>query len=173
MVSNLGRLSELEGDLERAHELSGLGISILREVGDVGSLALRLSSYAEESLRMGKVCEARERLIECLGVLQDLGEPHPGTYALERTAALLETLGEPRAAARLCGAADALRRRIGSPRSPKEKAELDALLLRLQREAGGTEFGEGWTEGTGLSFEGAVVEALRRLDAVETRMERA
>ncbi|HET9251745.1 MAG TPA: protein kinase [Candidatus Eisenbacteria bacterium] len=164
MVSNLGRLSELEGDLDRAHELSGLGISILREVGDIGSLALRLSSYAEESLRMGRVLEAKERLLECLAVVQELGEPHPGTYALERTAALLETSGDPRAAARLCGAADALRQRIGSPRSPKEKKELDELLLRLQRATGGTAFGEAWAEGRGLSFEGAIGEALRALE---------
>ena len=165
MVSNLGRLCELEGDLERAHELSGQGISIFREVGDVGSLALRLSSYAEESLRMGRVNEARERLVECLGVVQDLGEPHPGAYALERTAAVLESIGEPRAAARLCAAADVLRQRIGSPRSPKEKAELDALLLKVQKTMGGAPFGEAWGEGRALSFEGAVADALRTLEA--------
>lgn len=97
--------------------------------------------------------------------VQELGEPHPGTYALERTAALLESLGEPRAATRLCGAADMLRRRIGSPRSPKEKADLDALLLRLQHATGGVTFGEAWAEGRALSFEGAVAEALRDLEA--------
>jgi len=166
MLSNLGRLAIFESDRERGRELSRQGIDIFREVGDVGSLALRLSSLAELSLSLGRTEEARALLLEGIEVVRELGEPHPAAYALERSAALLAALGDPVRAARFCGAADALRTQIASPRSPKEKEDLDHLLIGVQRSAGGKTFGEAWSAGLAIPYEQALDEALQALSAL-------
>ena len=163
MRSNVGRLEELRGDLAAALPLLEEGIEIMRRVGDVGSLALRLSSLAELRLRQGEDERARGLLLECLGLIPDLGESYAAAYALERSAVLLAREGAAAEAVRLCGAADQLRRRIASPPSPVERKDLDAFFVTLQRQTGGTAFGDAWNQGRAFSYRRAVDEALAAL----------
>jgi non-specific serine/threonine protein kinase len=163
MRSNVGRLEELRGDLVAALPLLEEGIEIMRRVGDVGSLALRLSSLAELRLRQGENERARGLLLECLGLIPDLGESYSAAYALERSAVLLARDGAAAEAVRLCGAADQVRRRIASPPSPIERKDLDAFFVSLQRQTGGTAFGEAWNQGRAFTYRGAVETAIAAL----------
>ena len=107
---------------------------------------------------------AKERLLECLTLVQELREKRAGEFALERSAALLHAGGRSREGAVICSAAEAMSERMGSPLTPRERRERDELMAGL-REALGERFAAAWDEGRTIDFESAVERASNALRA--------
>jgi tetratricopeptide (TPR) repeat protein len=114
-------------------------LTLLRETGDWTTEALCLTGLAWALIRGGEIAGARLRLRECFAVLERIDTPRERFSALESLGELAMAMGRSAAAARLIGAASAVRDQIGTLRMPSEQAEIERLVVRIERDLGTAE----------------------------------
>ena len=148
------------GDHGRAKFESAL--AKVREVGDQSNEALCLSGLATCLIRLGELEAARERLRECLRLLERLDAPREGVYALDAVAELMAASDRTPEAARLLGVANAARLLLGSPHTPNERIEAQKLARRIT-EALGPVADTAMADGRRLTLEEGLAESARFL----------
>jgi hypothetical protein len=79
---------------------------------------------------------------------------------MEGLAATLAAVGQAALAVRLCAAAAAQRALAHTPLPPTEREAVELVLATARTELGDSAFAAAWAEGSALSLEAAVAEAL-------------
>jgi non-specific serine/threonine protein kinase len=158
---HLGVVTWGQGDRERAVALLQEGLAVQRAGGDdpygmadvlayLGIIACEQGDYAR-SLTFQR--ESLALHLE-LGALEDIAVNLAGLGLLAGMS------GQPWAAARLFAAAHAMREHIGNPFKLPEHAVFDRATDAARADLGGLAFVAAWKEGSALSLEQAVEEAL-------------
>jgi predicted ATPase/DNA-binding SARP family transcriptional activator len=126
LYNQLGQVARARGELERARQLHGEALAIVRQV--LGwSVPYTLASLACAEARLGDLDEAEAHLREAAGLV--LAHPQPPTAALVLAGAALAAIGRgrPERAARLLAAAAATRERAGVTPIGAEAHEADLV----------------------------------------------
>lgn len=168
----LGLVALAQGDCRSAVARFNEALAMHRELDNPSSMAPCLVNLVPLTLEAGDAVTARAQLVECLRIVSKTGSRYVGAWALEAaglcaaqaaggTSDPSQAQEKLQQAARLYGAGNALRKAI---ESPLRRKDLDVQLERLSslRSALGDDaFNAAWTEGQLLTFEEAIVQALR------------
>ena len=143
----------------RVDDLAGESLAIAREAGDAEAVAVSLMNRAHAAFGARRLRDALDAGADSLRAWVAIGDEASASWSIDLVAAVIAD-GEPELAARLIAAADAARRRTGIGLDPFElevhrHAERHSRA-RLTPDA----FARAREEGTGLSFEDAVTQAL-------------
>jgi non-specific serine/threonine protein kinase len=158
--NQVGELSRLVGDLERAGEAYRASVAVCRQTGNRRREAISLLNLGYVHQHQGGFGQAEACSLQGLALLRDLKLEYHSAIALSMLAGPVAAQGRASRAARLLGASDAIFERMSISLQPADQVEIDEYAA-LAREALGDEAYEAaWSEGRAMSFEGAITYAL-------------
>jgi non-specific serine/threonine protein kinase len=160
-LHQLGSVSGSEGDYGTASALHGESLAIQRELGNPVGIARSLNRLGRVAHALGNASSARDLYEEGLRIHGELGDRRGVAESLEGLAAVILSESEVQISARLLGAAHALRETIGSPLPPNEQETYDQRVAQACAVVGRDTFAAAWEAGQSLSWEQAVVTALK------------
>jgi tetratricopeptide (TPR) repeat protein len=161
---NLADLALVEGRFEDAATLSAETLAAWQELGDTEGIASALTNSGFAALARGFLPEARKVLMEGMSVASRLGSIEIISGCMGGLAAVAAECGEAHTAARLLGAAAQLRQSIGVVAETFEARLEQAALSSLRQELGSKRLEHALREGTRLTQDEAIAEALHILD---------
>src|SRR5262249_36396362 len=113
---NLGTIESMLGAGDHGRARFESALTMFREVGDGSTEALCLSALVAALVRLGDLDAARQRMRECLRLLERLETARESAYTLDAVVELLLAVHQPLEAARIVGAAEVARKTVGLPR---------------------------------------------------------
>ena len=162
VLAGSGELAVRQGLYARATALLEESLSLRRRNGEPWGIAISLGTLGWVDLLQHNFTRMRERLAESLDIRRDSGDLGGIAWCLEKLAEAACLEGWPQRAARLFGAAAALRARLNAAMDgadlPHYERQLAAVRGRLAPDA----FAAAWAEGSGLTVEQAIGEALSK-----------
>ena len=163
-LSALGYLALDQGDHAGARAYFEERIGRWRELGDQQGLALATASLGELALAQHERAEARRLFTEALLLWRANSEEPLERGSLSLILACFAWLaaeeGEPERAIRLAAAATSFQRAFGYRRVPSLRMRMQRLLAMGRSAASGAAATTAWADGSGISLEQAVAEAL-------------
>jgi non-specific serine/threonine protein kinase len=154
-----------QGDLGRAAQLTEESVSLLRELGDRGGVALNLYNLGWMALLENDLGRAADHYRESLSLSWNTGLNRIVQGHLEGLACVAGARGEAERAALLWGAAQILYEAKGIPRDPDFFAEADARISAVRLGMGEEAWEEAWRKGREMNLDEAVSYALEKEDA--------
>jgi tetratricopeptide (TPR) repeat protein len=161
-LNNLGTVASDRGDYDEARLRHEESLSLRRELQDVRGVAQSLQNLGEVALRRGDAHQAGALYRQSLIQFRELGE-RVSQYAIrniEALARVAEASGSPTRAARLFGAAEHFRQTIRAPLQLTDRAAYERCVSVLRAKLGQEHFARAWAEGTVLSIDATLDEAL-------------
>ncbi len=134
-------------------------LTLLRERGDRGNIALALLNLAIVSLGRGSSAGVPERVLEAIAVVEETGSKSSWPSLLDVCAELAAHRGELQRAARLAGASETQREQMGLRRDPVDEALLARLLAAARQGLGDAAYTLAEGAGRTLGFQEAIGEA--------------
>jgi DNA-binding CsgD family transcriptional regulator len=160
-MTNLGRIAERFGDLDRAIDLHGRSLDASRAMGDRRGISTALANLGVAWLRRGDPEQADTAIRESLEIRNDLGDLEGVSTSLEKMAEVAVARNLPERAMRLWASAAALRDNIGAPLAPSERTSYDVVITAARSAFGANRIAAIWAEGREQPVENAVAYALR------------
>jgi predicted ATPase/DNA-binding CsgD family transcriptional regulator len=161
-ISNLGAVAQRRGDLALAAEYAEDALARYRALGHIGGGIIRnlyLSGNVAQDRGAPKMALGRYQ--EGLLLATANGNQRWIAATIEGVAGIAVLNHLPREAVRLFGAAGALRERSGfQSRNPGERATFEPSIAAARVALGEQEFAIAWNEGTTLSRDEAIADAL-------------
>jgi tetratricopeptide (TPR) repeat protein len=136
----LGLTAFYAGDLPTARQLNEESLALWEELGDIQAVVWARTRLGEVLLRQGEHERAFRELMDALTSARDLDFWWGFSWAFDGLAQLAAVTGAHRLAASLAAEAEAVRDDVGLRLPPTEKAEVDRLRHRLEREVGAEAF---------------------------------
>jgi tetratricopeptide (TPR) repeat protein len=162
-LNNLGLLAGLQGDFARASTLLEESVALERQRGDRRDTALSLVNLGAVEYAQGNLTPAQMHWRESLILYEELGATLRDEVAfasVEGLAQIAAARGQSHRAARLLAASEALREALGVPRPPHAQPAYDSAVASVREALGEGAFTAAQAEGTGLSLEQIIGEAL-------------
>jgi len=162
MLSNLGHPALLQGDFERARELSEEALAFAQKLGTSG-VEFALTAYINLGLALlglGEHERAATLFGEALMMSQNMGRKPQAIESLEGMASLAGILGEDTRATHLWGAAEAARGVSGIALSEGERALHEPHLNSARSRLGEKGWEQAMGEGRAMSLDRAIEYAL-------------
>jgi predicted ATPase/DNA-binding CsgD family transcriptional regulator len=161
----LGMTLQLSGDRGRADTCVREALNLNRVNGSITGSLYSLGSMSFGAIAAGDMVDLRAHTAEVVGLLRKLGGNHEDPGWLWWTGvALASGEGRYRSALRLAGAADAIARRDGLHLHEQLRRQVQPWLDRAQADVGSATAEQLAQEGSRLSFDELVDEALRESD---------
>lgn len=159
MLSDVGDLLAIIGDVERGGAMIDEGLALHRELGNKQGLGNKLSDLGIVRHDAGDEVAAMQHYLEGLRLLWEGGDTWYLAIPIAGLAAIALNSGQATRAARLVGAATALRERSGSSLWPKERVRFEQTVARARAELGDEIFDREFAAGRALPLAEAVAEA--------------
>ena len=165
-LDSLGHVAHSAGDHAGAAQRFEEALGLYTELGDKMQVAHEHNNLADVALDCGDSQRARPHLVRAMEMISELATVGGtagagGIYScLESFARLAVLAGQHRRALRLAGAAAALRERLDRGLSPAWQARLEDELAPARFGLGPDRAERIWLEGTQLSADRAIAEAL-------------
>jgi tetratricopeptide (TPR) repeat protein len=162
-LNNLGLVAGMQGEYARAGTLLEESLALHRRRDDRRDTAISLVNLGAFEYAQGELTRAQMRWRECLTLFQELGatlRDEVTFQGVEGLAEIAAARGESRRATRLLTAAEALRAFVGVPRPPHVQAAYDGAIASAREALGPGAFTAAQAEGTALSLEQVIAEAL-------------
>jgi predicted ATPase/DNA-binding CsgD family transcriptional regulator len=161
----LGMTLQLSGDRGRADTCVQEALDLNRDNGSITGSLYSLGSMSFGAIAVGDMVSLRAHTAEAVGLLRKLGGKFEDPGWLWWTGgALASGEGRYRSALRLAGAADAIARRDGLHLHEQLRRQVQPWLDRAQADVGSARAEQLAQEGSRLSFDELVDEALRESD---------
>jgi predicted ATPase/class 3 adenylate cyclase len=160
-ICALGELARMAGDYERSADLLEKGLAELRSGRPEFFVAPFLATLALTVALRGDLPRAMALCAEGLEMARRLGHQLALALGLEVMAILRAETAQVASAARLFGAAEALRTRTGMAVWEPARLHAERASKHARAALGDEHFTKVWDEGTRMSLEGALAEALR------------
>ena len=158
-LSRLARARRTAGDADGAWRDLGDGLALARQHACTSSELACLLLVGALALDEGALGRAEAALGAALILAAGVGDRRAAAAALEWSAHLAAARGRAWASATVLGAAAALRVALAAPTPPADRAEHEALAVRLETRLGGAAFAAARSAGRTLGFAAAVAEA--------------
>jgi non-specific serine/threonine protein kinase len=158
----LGELARQQGDTARAEALLTEGLAEVRASEAAWDEAVITTLLAHLACQQQHYAVARQRYHEGLVRLRAFRNPTFIAWCVEGLAATLTAEGHAALAVRLCAAAAAQRALAHTPLPAAEREAVEQVLATARTELGDGAFAAAWAEGSALSLEATVAEALSR-----------
>ena len=159
-LNNLGCLSLLEGDHERATALCEEAAALHRRQRHKGGLEIVLDSLGWAALVRGDLDQATASHEESLALCKELGSKLAAAESLDGLACGAAARGEAERSARLFGAAEALRETVGYHHLPEERALREPYLTSARAGMDQVAWERAFAQGTAMTLDEAVGYAL-------------
>ena len=159
MLSDVGDLVAVDGDVERGNGMIAEGLAIHRELGNKQGLGNKLSDLGIVRHDEGNESAAMRHYLEGLQFLWEGGDTWYLAIPVSGLAAIALNAGQAIRAARLVGAATALRERSGTSLWPKERVRFEQTVARARAELGADVFDREVAAGRALPLAEVVAEA--------------
>ena len=160
-----GMTLQLAGDGGRAAPCVREALELNRSNGSITSSIYSLGSMCFGAIAAGDMASLRAHTVEVVDLLRKLGGKYEEPGWLWWTGvALASSEGRYRSALRLAGAADAVARRDGLQLHEQLRRQVQPWLERAQAEVGSAQADELGVQGSRLSPDGLMDEALREAD---------
>jgi tetratricopeptide (TPR) repeat protein len=156
----LGELARQRGDTARAESLLTEGLAEAREREAVWDEAIITTLLGHLAHQQQRDAVARQRYHESLLRLRAFGNPTFIAWCVEGLAATLSAVGQAALAVRLCAAAAAQRALAHTPLPAAEGEAVEQVLTAARAELGSGAFAAAWAEGSVLSLDATVADAL-------------
>ena len=150
---NISYSALIRGWYEDAVGYSEEAISVARELGDPWSEGVARCNLAEASLRLGRVDQAADHVIDAISSAVLVSDRLLQADCLEVLAGVEVERGAHRSAARILGTSEALRDVTGYQLQPAERALRHDTLARIRTGIGESELKSAWSEGAGSDVE--------------------
>jgi predicted ATPase/DNA-binding CsgD family transcriptional regulator len=161
----LGMTLQLAGDAARADPCVREALDLNRDSGSITSSLYSLGSMSFGAIAASDMVTLRAHTMEAVGLLRKLGGRHEDPGWLWWTGvALASGEGRHRSALRLAGAAEAIARRDGLHLHEQLRRQVQPWLDRARAEVGPAEANQLGAEGSRLSFDELMDEALGEAD---------
>jgi predicted ATPase/DNA-binding CsgD family transcriptional regulator len=161
----LGMTLQLAGDTGRAAPCVREALDLNRSNGSTTSSLYSLGSMCFGAIAAGDMASLRAHTVEVVGLLRNLGGKHEEPGWLWWTGvALASGEGRYRSALRLAGAADAVARRDGLQLHEQLRRQVQPWLDRARTEVGSAQADQLGVQGSRLSSNELMDEALREAD---------
>ncbi len=161
----LGMTLQIAGDTARADPCEREALELNRSTGSITGSIYSLGSMAFGAVAAGDIARLRAHVTEVIGLLRRLGGKHEDPGWLWWTGvALASGEGRYRSALRLAGAADASTRRDGLQLHEPLRRQVQPWLDRARAQVGPIEAHQLGGEGSRLSPDELMDEALREAD---------
>jgi tetratricopeptide (TPR) repeat protein len=158
--SVLADIARLEGDYERAIELSDRQVRDLRGIGFAAGIANATYCRAEVARTVGDFDGAVSRYREVIEFSRDAGDKASVASALDGLAMAMAADGRADPALRLAGAGAVLREEVRATKLPIEQAELAAAVETATKALGAEAAALAYEAGRSMTHEEAVEYAL-------------
>jgi tetratricopeptide (TPR) repeat protein len=170
----LADVAQLERDYGRAEALLNDALAQCRKVGSRRHLAWALNNLGDIVLHRGDAATAGRLFADGLALFQKFDRRNGVAQCLLGCAGVAAAQGHAARAARLCGAADALLtayRTSIAKLPPDDRMHYTLTFTAIHAQLDDTAFAAAWAEGTALTREQAITEALEeiRLDSGDSR----
>ena len=156
----LGIAAHIEADYPTARAYYERSLAMRRELGYQEGIGVLLALLGMVALREGELGQAHARLKEALAVMQAVVGPWGLAPILAGFSHLAAALGQSIRAVRLGAFATAVSESYHTPLIPFSEALLTEGLDMAKQRLGQTAHAAAWTEGTAMSLDQAVAEAL-------------
>jgi DNA-binding CsgD family transcriptional regulator len=158
---HLGIVTWGRGDRDRAATLLGEALAVHGTSGDNPyGTADALAYLGLIACEQGDVARSFPLLRQGLSLHLELGSLEDIAVNLAAFAMLAGSCGQPAQAARLFAAAHTMREKIANPFKLPESAVFDGAAAAVRASLGDAQFAANWTEGSAMSFERAIEDAL-------------
>ncbi len=156
----LGELAGRQGDTARAESLLSDGLAEARASNAAWDETVITTLLGHLAHQQQHYAVARQRYHESLLRLRAFRNPTFIAWCVEGLAATLTAVGHATQAVRLCAAAAAQRALAHTPLPASEGEAVDRMLTTARTELGTGPFAAAWAEGSALSLDATVAEAL-------------
>ena len=164
-LNALAQIHRLERDLDRAEPLYERVVTLAREAGQRENVAIGLLNIAMVAIGRGLTERARLLLLDTIAIAEEIGSKPAGQCALDVSGGLASGRGEWEHAARFYGAAEAQAKQTGLRRDPADEAFIAPWIAKTRQALGDAAFDALKLAGESLSYETAISEARRWLEA--------
>jgi non-specific serine/threonine protein kinase len=157
----LAAAARIEGDLERAKSFYRENLALNRELERPDWVTVELGNLGALAVLEGNLAEAASLLRECLEMAYKRKDMYLAPYQLVWLGRVALAEGNPIRAATLFAAARSVFDSTGLALDPDEAPEYEKGLAAIREALDEAAFGEAWAEGQRMSFDEAVMFALR------------
>ena len=158
--NQLGELSRLVGDLDRARAAYESSLAICRETGNKRREAIALLNLGYVAQGQEEFDQAEHCSLAGLALLHELKLEYHSAIALSMLAGPLASLGRAEQAARVLGASAGIFERMAVTLQPADRVEIDEYIAQTRQILGPEAFDAAWHSGRSMSTEQAVAYAL-------------
>jgi tetratricopeptide (TPR) repeat protein len=162
-----GELELTRGRYEDARRLLEESLAAEKEVDCLSGQVWNLVGLARTTRALNDRAASLRYHRDALKLASSIEMKRPILFALESGAALLEDCGLPVPAVRLLAAASTLREQLEAPRATHDQVAWEENLATDRSRIGTEAFDTAWGEGSKMSLEAAVSEALGTIVALQ------
>jgi predicted ATPase/DNA-binding CsgD family transcriptional regulator len=152
-LSNLGEVWTRLGDYTLAHDCFAEAITLFRQSGSTALEGMAVHGFAELAFVQGDLIAAAGRLLECVRLMEDLGDPRAMAEIADLLASLCSAHGNHAGAVELMAATDGIRRELGADPTPPKQARLDAIEAAARSALKEREYASAWAAGSEMDAE--------------------
>src|SRR5579859_776799 len=152
-LNNLAQAAYLDGNLSQAFDRAKESESLFRRIKDDSGLAEVLVMLGRILLAQAHVAEARQVLMESVGLAYRSSTRLINTQALEMLGCVLAQMGDSIVAIRILGVTSTSHIQMDAPVRPVDKPIIDKALTTLQSLIGLEEFLQLWQESGNIALE--------------------
>jgi tetratricopeptide (TPR) repeat protein len=158
--NQLGELSRLVGDLERAREAYESSLAICRETGNKRREAIALLNLSYVAQGQEDYRQSQSYCLAGLDLLHKLKLEYHSAIALSMLAGPLASQGRAEQAATLLGASAGIFERMAVTLQPADRVEIDGYINQVCQLLDAGIFDAAWHRGRVMTFEQALAYAL-------------
>jgi non-specific serine/threonine protein kinase len=159
-LNNLSQIAYEQGSHQEALSLASEALSLATSAGDAWGLALAHQRLGDAALALGQNGQAAHHFVWSLVQNRSQQSEWGIANAVAACGSLATAAGEPERGVRLFAAASSLYQSMGVSIPPKLRPDWTRMLDRARASTGSVTSARAWSEGSQLTAEEAVAEAL-------------
>jgi predicted ATPase len=156
----LGRAAHLRGDEAHSNTLLKESQALFEDLGDSRGVAEVLLEMGRVAHAQGNEARARKLCRESLLLSRKLGDKSYIAFSLTALAGVIQSKGDAELAARLFGAAQVLLESLEAVLDAGGRLAYEGDLAATRRQLGEAAFTKAWEEGSMMTIEKALIEAM-------------
>jgi predicted ATPase len=167
-LANAGLVASADGDHARAYGLHAESLTLYERAEDEMGVAIAAGNLAQAAMYLGRLDESLDRQLQCLRMMDDIGDAEGSAESLERLAMLADAHEDWHRAARLLGLAAVLRDQAGTTPPQFDRVEAEGAAVTTRGRLGEAAFDAALGSGREMSVDEAIemAAALRPLSAL-------
>jgi predicted ATPase/DNA-binding SARP family transcriptional activator len=162
-LNNLGLVARYCGDMTKAKILLEEDLVLCRDLSDRSGVAIALLNIATVSRLAGRLDDAGTALYEALGLASNVHNRRAVAWCIKETGHLMCAKKSFAIAVKILAASESLRTTIGISFKPADPGELNSDSSAARSAIGIEKYDVAWTEGSSLTYDQTVAEALNAL----------